>query len=85
MTRTTNPDDPVPDVSGVKMVLSFSIGMLVGAGFVFSVIHAELEMALPSVGSFGTVEATLLVAVLLTLVAVLGMFVLYQVFVLVDR
>ena len=85
MTRTTNPDDPIPDVSAVKMVLSFTVGMLVGAGFVFSVVRAHFEWSLPSVGAIGTIESILLVAVFMALVAVLGIFVLYQAFVLFDR
>lgn len=78
MTRTTETRPPLPDISIVKLVISFTVGMLIGFGLVFSIIRANFSLSLTSLGSFGAGKTVLLLAVLGLFITFLGVLVLFD-------
>lgn len=78
MSGRTEPGSPFPDVSAIKLVLSFSVGMLIGVALVFSILRANLQVSLAPVLSFGSQETILLLAVLALFMTFLGLLALFD-------
>lgn len=77
------PTDPFAEPSAAKVLLSFAVGTLLGVVVVFPVIRNDVTAT--SLGDPGPVGIVLVIGVLSVTVVTTGLFVLYQLFWLVDR
>lgn len=75
---TTETQTPLPNISVVKMVLSFSVGMLIGFSLVFSIIRANSTLSVSIDWFTGGGRTVLLLAVLGLFVTFLGVLILFD-------